>query len=224
MNIKDALFSLEDLKYKSFTSKLIPNVPEEKIIGVRMPMIRQLAKQMWKEDRQGAILFLETLPHIYLEENHLHSLLLNELKDREAVFAYIRSFVPYIDNWATCDAIKLNVLTKEPARYEQMLLEFLRSSHSYTVRFAIVSFMNHFLKERYHVKQLEQIALLNLDEYYVQMGQAWYLATALIHHEEDVKKILQDSRILPWVKKKTVQKARESFRISEETKEELRSL
>lgn len=220
--ITERLLELQDLKYKEFHSKLIPNVSPQQLMGVRTPMIRKLAKELaGTKEAEG---FLKELPHFYYEENNLHGCLLELIKDHGRCIRELERFLPYVDNWATCDMISPKVFQKHT---EELLLEikkWLASEHTYTVRFGIKMLMSFYLGDNFSSEYPDMVADIRSEEYYVNMMIAWYFATALAKQYDAVIGYLKDRRLDTWVHNKTIQKAVESYRITDEQKSALRAL
>jgi 3-methyladenine DNA glycosylase AlkD len=222
MKITETLFSLADAEYRAFQAPLIPHLPAESFIGVRTPAIKSLAKEIIGTPEADA--FMQELPHTYFEENQLHSFIISDMKDYDSCLNEINRFLPYIDNWATCDQCSPKVFKKNTDQLIHEIKKWIQSDHPYTVRFAIKVLMNHYLKENYQPEYLDMVSNVSMEHYYVQMMQAWYFATALAHQYDDTLKILESSRLPLWVHNKTIQKAGESYRISDEQKEYLKQL
>ena len=220
--IQERLFALQDEKYREFNAALIPTVPKETVIGVRTPAIRGLAKEL--KGTAQAEEFMKTLPHEYYEENNLHAALIEHIKDLDACMEALEHFLPYVDNWATCDTMRPKALAKNKEKLMEQILVWLRSEHTYTVRFAIGMLMSHFLDEDFREEYLALAASVHSEEYYIRMMQAWYFATALAKQYEAALPYIQQRRLEPWVHNKSIQKARESFRVSDERKEYLKTL
>lgn len=220
--IRERLFSLKDEKYRNFCSSLMPTVDKEKVIGVRTPDLRLFAKELLKEGKQTE--FLSCLPHRYYEEDNLHALLIMGIKDFDSCLSALREFLPFIDNWATCDMLRPKVLRKEPERLLIFINELLRSDRTYEVRYAIGLLLSFYLDGDFHISHLEKAAEIRSNEYYINMMTAWYFATALAKQYESTLPFLENKVLPLWVHNKTIQKARESYRISEERKEYLKSL
>lgn len=216
--VKD-LFLMQDEKYKDFTAKLIPNINKESIIGVRTPELRIYAKNIKNYDE-----FLSELPHAYHEENQLHSFIISNIKDYEKVIDLLNKFLPYVNNWATCDMLSPKVFAKNRNKLVENIKEWLKSKHIYTIRFGIEMLMSHFLDDDFKVEYLNLVKVIRSDEYYVNMMIAWYFATALAKHYKESVKVLENKELDTWTHNKTIQKAIESYRITEEQKEYLRSL
>lgn len=222
MDIRARLFELQDKDYQAFQAKLMPTIDPDTIIGVRMPALRELVKEV--RGTEEANRFLKELPHQYYEENNLHGLLAANIKDAECCIAGLDKFLPYIDNWATCDVISPVPFKKHPACLLPKVREWLASTHTYTIRFGIGVLMKFYLDEAFSPEYPEWVAAVKSDEYYVNMMIAWYFATALAKQPEAALPYLKNKRLDPWTHNKTIQKARESYRISPEMKEELYQL
>jgi len=219
--IREELFRLRDEKYKSFQGALIPTVPEERMIGVRTPALRALAKRVAREDASA---FLAALPHEYFDEDQLHAFVISEIKDFDLCLAEVGRFLPYIDNWATCDQLSPPVFRKEKEKLLPFIRACLSSGKTYSVRFGIKLLMDHFLNKEFDPRYLEEVAAISSDEYYVKMMIAWYFATALAKRYEETLPYLEEKKLSPWVHNMTIRKAKESFRISTERKDYLKSL
>ena len=216
------LEALKEEEYRAFQCKLMPNIAAENVLGVRTPLVRALAKELKNDPGKDA--FLDALPHRYYEENNLHAFLLETEKDFERCIRRLDAFLPYVDNWATCDSMAPKVLFRHPDELIPKIRQWLTSGHTYTVRFGIEQLMNGFLDERFFPESLAWVAEKQSDEYYVQMMQAWYFATALAKQWEEAIPFLEKRMLSPFVHQKTIQKARESYRITEEQKTYLKSL
>lgn len=220
--IQEKLFSLQDLKYKEFHSKLMPTVREYKIIGVRVPQLRKLAKEINKSDLKAE--FLKALPHKYYDEDNLHAFLIEQIKDFDECISALDDFLLHIDNWATCDMMTPKVLEKEPDKLYLKIQEWINSSHTYTIRFGVVSLMKFFMNDRLDKKHLNLLLSIKSDEYYVNMAISWYIATALASRWETVIPYIEKKKFDKWVHNKSIQKAIESYRITKEQKEYLKTL
>lgn len=220
--IRERLFSLKDEKYRDFSSSLVPTVAKEKVIGVRTPMLRSFAKELLKEGTQQE--FMTALPHKYFEEDNLHALLIMGIKDFDSCIALLREFLPFVDNWATCDMLSPKILKKEPERLLEFINELLESDKTYEVRYGIGLLLSFYLDGEFHTSHLEKVAGIRSDEYYINMMIAWYFATALAKQYESTLPFLEKKVLPRWVHNKTIQKARESYRVSEERKEYLKTL
>ena len=206
MSVQERLFALKDEDFARFQSALIPNIPKETVVGVRMPMIRKLAKEIVGEAETQA--FLTELPHAYYDENVLHSVLLSRMKDYGACMEAVEAFLPYVDNWAVCDCLSPKV----------------KAEHAYTCRFGLEMLMTHFLDADFKPECLDLAADVRLEDYYAKMMTAWFFATALAKQWDAAVAYLETNRLEPWTHNKTIQKARESYRISTEQKAYLRTL
>lgn len=219
--IQKKLFERQDLAYADFQSQLIPHLAREFFIGVRVPVLRHLAKELTQAEAQQ---FLQALAHHYYEENILHAIVLSELKDFDACLDAVESFLPFIDNWAVCDILSPKVFSKHRPALLDKIRHWAVSQHTYTCRFAITQLMRHFLDEDFRAHYLNLVATIRSDEYYVNMAIAWFFATALAKQWEASIVYLEDNRLPPWVYQKTLQKARESYRITEKQKRYLATL
>ncbi|WP_368293051.1 DNA alkylation repair protein [Dehalobacter sp. TBBPA1] len=216
------LFELQDLKYKEFACKLMPTVNPENVIGVRTPDLRKLAREFSKTPEASE--FLKILPHAYYEENNLHGFLIETIRDYDTAVAAVDEFLPYIDNWATCDLISPKIFKKRlPELYEKIKV-WLVSGRTYTVRFGIGMLMRFYLDDDFQPEMLELVAVIRSDEYYINMMIAWYFATALAKQYEAVLPYIQEQRLEKWTHNKAIQKAIESYRIGDEAKAYLRTL
>ena len=220
--IQERLFALRDEKYREFQRSLIPGLSKEKIIGIRMPAMRKLAKEFVKEPE--AAVFLKQLPHTYYDENILHALLVAEIKDYDTCVKEVERFLPHVDNWAVCDIFSPKVFKKNRDRLIKKIKEWTASDHPYTCRFGMEMLMTHFLDEDFRVEYLEIPATVHSEEYYVNMMIAWFYATALAKQWDATIGYIEDQRLDTWTHNKTIQKARESYRITPEQKEYLKTL
>lgn len=221
-NIQKKLFQLQDVGYGDFHSKLMPNIPREKIIGIRVPVLRRFVKELSKAEKKD---FLQQLPHTYYEENNLHGLIIMESRDYESCIGELERFLPYIDNWATCDMLRPKILRKHLSELLEKIYQWLVSEDTYTVRLAIGFLMSFYLDDgAYQREYLTKVAEVSSQEYYVRMMVAWYFATALAKQYQDALPYMQKGRLEEWTRRKAIQKALESRRISSEHKEYLRSL
>lgn len=220
--IQQKLFELQDETYAAFQAKLIPTVDPESVIGVRVPVLRKFARQCIRE--AGYEEFLRELPHTYYDENMLHGLILSEIKDYECCVSLVDAFLPYVDNWAVCDIMSPKIFKKNKDKLLDKIDEWSRSKHTYTCRFGLEMLMTHFLDEDFQPEYLELAAKIRSEEYYVNMMIAWFLATALAKQWDAAIPYIQEHRLDPWVHNKTIQKAVESYRITDEQKNYLRTL
>ena len=220
--IRAELFKMQDINYRDFNSKLIPTVDKESMIGIRTPDLRKYAKQLGKSS--DVIEFLQTLPHKYFDENQLHAFIISEIKDFKNCIDEINRFLPYIDNWATCDQLSPKVFKKYHNELFEYIKDWLKSDKVYTLRFGIGMLMEHFLDEDFDILYPKTIAKIRSDEYYVNMMVAWYFATALAKQYESIIPFIENNSLDIWTHNKAIQKAVESLRISDEKKEYLKSL
>ena len=220
--VQQDLFTMQDLKYRDFHAKLMPTVEKESVIGVRVPVLRTYAKKFGKTEE--AKQFLKVLPHQYYEENNLHAFLIEQIRDFSQTIAALDTFLPYVNNWATCDMMCPKSLTKQPEALIQKIEEWIKSPHEYTVRFAVGLLMRFYLDERFEPAQLQMVCDIHRDEYYINMMIAWYFATALFKQYEAAFVYIKEGRLPLWTHNKAIQKAIESSRISAEQKSFLRAL
>lgn len=218
--IRKELLLLQDSEYKNFHCKLMPTVNHDTVIGVRTPQLRALAKRFAKDE--NIEIFLRDLPHKYYEENNLHAFLLEQIKTFDDCVAALDSFLPYINNWATCDSMKPKIFAKNADKLLPYIEKWLCSGHTYTVRYGILMLMTHFLDEKFDIKFLERVAKIKSEEYYVNMMIAWYFATALALQYDSAIVFIEQKRLSSWVHNKTIQKAVESYRITDNKKEHLK--
>lgn len=220
--ITKRLFELQDLNYKEFHSKLMPTIEKERIIGIRIPVLRSLAKEISKTKEADE--FINSLPHYYYEENNLHAFLTEQIKDYDSCIECVNRFLPFVDNWATCDSLRPKCFKSNKAKLEKQIDEWLKSEHIYTVRFGIEMLMVHFLGADFKPEHLEKVAEINTNEYYLEMMIAWYFATALAKQYEAAVPFLEERRLSPSIHAKTIQKAAESYRITDDKKRYLKSI
>ena len=220
--IRARLLSLQDTAYRDFQVKLIPGMDAQKEIGVRTPELRKLAKELAK--REDIREFLNDLPHQYFDENQLHAFILSGEKDFEKCMEDLERFLPYVDNWATCDQTSPKVFRKHRKELLESINRWIESEHTYTVRFAIKMLMEHFLDEDFDPIYPEMVATVRSEEYYIRMMIAWYFATALAKRYDAVLPYLKQEKLDVWTHNKAIQKAVESYRITEEQKIYLKSL
>lgn len=224
MNIREELEMMGEAEYKNFTAKLIPNVASERIIGIRVPLLRQFAKRIAKENPVAREDFLEDLPHYYLEENHLHGFFIEAMKDVESCIAETERFLPYVDNWATCDLFSPKVFKKHPQLLREKIREWIFSEHVYMIRYGIGLLLSNYLEEHFCKEDLRMIAEIRSEEYYINMMIAWYFSMALVKQYDEMIGYLERGELDDFVHRKTIQKAIESRRISDEKKAYLKSL
>ena len=223
-DIREALFQLQDVKYRDFLKKLIPTVDPDKIIGVRTPELRKLAKKLRSESAENTEVFLTVLPHDFFDENQLHAFLISEEKDYEKCVGLVEKFLPYVDNWATCDQMSPKVFKKNREDLLLHIKQWLKSKDTYTIRFAIGMLMEHFLDEDFDPAYPEMVAKIQSEEYYVNMMKAWYFATALAKQYDTGIRFIEEQKLDVWTHNKAIQKARESYRITPEQKVYLKTL
>lgn len=220
MDVKNELFERKDEKYREFHCRLMPAVPKEKVIGVRTPDVRKIAKQLKCEGEDKK--FLKNLPHEYYEENNIHGFLISEIKDFDLCIYELNRFLPYVDNWATCDGIRPKIFGRNTEELLCEIEKWLKSEHTYTVRFAIEMLMVYYLDDKFDLKYPKILAQINSEEYYINMMLSWYFATALSKQWESIIPFIEEKCLSKWVHNKTIQKARESYRITKEQKEYLK--
>ena len=220
--IRQELFKMQDTGYRDFQLKLIPNVDPDTVIGTRTPQLRAFAKEIQKQGSEQE--FLEELTQQYFDENQLHAFVLSEVKNFERCIREVDRFLPYIDNWATCDQLSPKVFRKNREQLLSHIRRWIASDKVYTVRFAIGMLMQHFLDEAFDSEYPEMVAGVKSDEYYINMMIAWYFATALAKQYKAVLPYIEEQRLTDWTHNKAIQKAIESRRISDEQKQYLRSL
>ncbi len=222
-SITKELFALRDESYRTFHKKLIPEISEDKIIGVRTPMLRAYAKEVAK--RPECYAFLQELPHTYYEENNLHGALLSLLyKDVESYIEELEKFLPYIDNWATCDMMGPKVFKKNLPLVYEYIKKWIASGDTYTIRFGVVTLLGYFLEDAFLPEMLDLAAEISSEEYYVKMAVAWYFSMALVKQYETALPYLEKKILPDWTHNKSIQKAIESRQISEEIKVYLKTL
>ena len=220
--ITEELFRLQDKKYAQLQMKILPTVEKDRIIGVRTPELRALAKSLFKE--AGTASFLTDLPHRYFDEDQLHAFIISLEKDFGTCVSEVEAFLPFVDNWATCDQLSPKVFKKEAEKLLPYIGKWLRSDRVYTVRFAIGMLMQHFLDDRFDLTYADMVASVRSDEYYINMMIAWYFATALAKQYAAILPYLEDKRLDNWTHNKAIQKSIESYRITAEQKAYLRTL
>ena len=221
-DIREDLFANQDVKYRDFQSKLTPTIEANTAIGVRTPVLRKLAKDYSK--RQDVDDFLADLPHKYFDENQLHAFILSEIKDFDECIGKLERFLPFVDNWATCDQMSPKCFKKNHEKLLPYLNKWIKSDDTYTVRFAIVTFMAHFLDEDFDEGYLKLVSDIKSDEYYINMAIAWYFATALAKQYDKTIPYIENKTLDVWTHNKAIQKSIESYRVTAEHKEYLKSL
>lgn len=220
--IQRELFSLQDKKYRDFLIPLIPSVDASAIIGVRTPLLRRFAKQVAKNEEADE--FLHSLPHRYFDENQLHSFIISDIKDFDALMSEVCRFLPFIDNWATCDQFSPKLFKQHRAQLLCRIKDWIAGGKTYTIRFAVLMLMKHFLDDDFNPSYLSMVSLIKSDEYYVKMMVAWYFAEAL-SKQYGASKVFIEKRILdPWTHRKAISKALESNKITLPQKAYLRTL
>lgn len=221
--IRERLLSLSDEKYRDFHSALMPEAEKEKVIGVRAPVVKKLAKEYFSHPDINE--FLSDLPHKYYEENNLHSFIVSMMKDYDECLSAFQKFLPFIDNWATCDGAKPKVFLKNPDRIYPEIKKWLSSEDTYSVRFAVVILMDRvFLEDNFSKEHTDLISSLQTDEYYIHMAVAWYFATAIAKRYDDIIPYIENRVLDRKTHNKAIQKSVESFRVPDETKAYLKTL
>ena len=220
--IQAELFRLQDLKYREFQSKLIPGLREDEMIGVRTPALRKYARELSKQE--GVEEFLKDLPHLYFDENQLQAFLISAIKDYDQCIDAVNAFLPYVDNWATCDQLSPKAFKKPKRELLSQVEMWIESEETYTIRFGIGMLMQHYLDEDFCGDYPRMVSEICSDEYYVNMMVAWYFATALAKQYDEVLPYIETGKLQRWTHNKTIQKAIESYRIRPEQKAYLKSL
>lgn len=220
-SIKDKLFKLQDKEYKFFQEKIISTVNPDTIIGVRTPELRKLAKILIKEDYTS---FLKELPHKYFDENQLHAFIISEIKNYDECILHINNFLPYIDNWATCDQLSPKIFKKNTDKLLDHIKLWIKSKEPYIIRFGVGMLMQYYLDDNFNEEYLKMVSKIKSNEYYVNMMIAWYFATALAKQYKSAINYIESKKLDIWIHNKTIQKAVDSYRITEEQKEYLKSL
>ncbi|MBQ3551340.1 MAG: DNA alkylation repair protein [Clostridia bacterium] len=220
--VRTELAALADQNYREFNSKLMPTVEKSTVFGVRTPVLRKFAKEFFKDPSSKE--FLTALPHKYFEENQLHAFLVEQIKDFDRCILAVEAFLPFVDNWATCDCFSPAAFKKEPDRLLPYIEKWLTSSHVYTARYGVVMLMRYFLDGRFDEKHLKTVADLPTDDYYLSMAVAWYFATALAKQYDVALPYIQDRLLDKATHNRAIQKAIESLRISEKHKAYLKTL
>ena len=222
MTVKDALFSYQDLKYRDFQSPLVPNIDKETIIGVRTPQMRQVAKEFYNTPEGNK--FLSKLPHKYYEENLVHFFMIAMIKDFDECVKEVERFLPYVDCWPVCDQSSPKVFKKKHKELLPLIRKWIASDHVYTARFGIRMLMNEFLGDDFKEEYLEWVASVKGEDYYIKMMVAWYFATALAKKYDETVPYIEQHKLEDWTHKKAIQKAIESYRVSDEHKAYLKTL
>ncbi len=216
------LKKLQDLKYRDMQVKIIPNLEPSSIIGVRTPELKAMAKEILKSGDYAD--FLNDLPHKYFEENQLHAFILSGMKDADECFEELEKFLPYVDNWATCDQMSPKIFKKHKEELLKRVKVWIASDEPYTIRFGVGMLMEHFLDDDYDTKYPAMVAKLRSDEYYVNMMIAWYFATALAKQYDTIVPYIEKKKLDKWTHNKAIQKSVESYRITDEQKTYLKTL
>ena len=220
--ISEHLFALQDIKYRDFQAKLIPTVTADSVIGVRTPELRKYAAELLKQGAYDE--FLKDLPHRYFDENQLQAFVISGMKDYDRCMEELCRFLPYVDNWATCDQMSPKIFKKHRTELLKKIREWIAAEETYTIRFGIGMLMEHFLEDDFDPQYPELVAQLRSEEYYVNMMIAWYFATALAKQYDAVLPFIEEKRLDPWTHNKAIQKAAESYRITPQQKEYLKGL
>ena len=215
--IRDELLSMGEQKYKEFSAKLTPTVSPDRIIGIRIPALRAYAKRLYREGHAEAV--FDSAPHEYFEEDNLHAFLIEHIKDFDTCICELERFLPHIDNWATCDSLRPKCFAAHKKELLERIHVWIRSEHEYTVRFAIECLMLYFLDEDFDESYLALVASVDREEYYVKMTVAWYFATALAKQWKATLPYVKERKLSPWVHAKTIQKACESYRLTDQQKQ-----
>ena len=222
MTLYDRLIEVKDDKYREFQAKLVPNIPPETILGVRTPELRKIAKEVYDSGDRDA--FLNELPHAYYEENLIHFFVLAMIRDFDECVQAVEAFLPYVDCWPVSDQATPKAFKKNHQKVLPYIRKWIASDHVYTARFGIRMLMNEFLDRDFSEEYPELVASKKGDDYYLKMMIAWYFATALAKQYDASVPYLEEHRLDEWVHRKAIQKAVESFRVTEEHKEHLKSL
>ena len=223
MDVKAKLFEMQEIEYRDFSAKLIPNVDKATVIGVRLPKIKKLAKELYKSGKYKT--FVASLPHTYFEEYHLHSYILSEIKDFDIFLEEIEELLPYVDNWSVCDSLRPKCLANNKEKALFYIKEWTKSEHIYTQRFAIEMLMVHYLDDGFKSEYAKLVSEIDTDQYYLKMMIAWYFATALAKQYDKILPFIEKQSIKDkWTHNKAIQKACESYRVSEDKKAYLKTL
>lgn len=221
-SVIEQLFELQDLSYKDFHKKLIPNIDEDDIIGVRTPVLRKFAKEFAKSELKDE--FLNSLPHNYYDENNLHAFVIEAIKDYDECINKIDEFLPYIDNWATCDLLSPKIFKKHKKEVYDKIKIWLKSDKTYTARFAIVTLLANYLDDDFEEEMLTLVTDIKSEEYYINMAIAWYVSVALVKQYDSTIKLIQSKKLDKFTHNKSIQKAIESYRVDDDKKKYLRTL
>ncbi len=220
--LKNLLVNLSDEKFKKFNSSLIPNIDPESVIGVKTPHLRKIAKELYKSGEYTD--FLRYIPHKYFEENQIQAFVIAEIRDFDTCLKEIERFLPFIDNWATCDQLSPKIFSKHKKELIEYIRIWINSDHTYTIRFAVNMLMRHYLDSDYDPAYSDMVAEICHTDYYVNMVRAWYFATGLVKQKEHILPYIENNVLDIWTHNKTIRKAIESFRVNAETKDYLRLL
>ena len=220
--IRNSLFDMQDKAYRDFHSRLVPNIDKNTIVGVRTPLLRKYAKKLSKE--QNICLFLQDVPHKYYEENNIHGFIIQNIKDFDECINMLEKFLPYIDNWATCDMLRPGVFKNNTERLYQYILKWIKSDKPYTVRFAIGMLNSYYLDEYFKKEHLELVSCVKSQDFYVKMMISWYFSTALAKQYDAAISFIEGNALDKWTHNKAVQKAVESLRITDDKKMYLKTL
>ncbi|MBQ6024855.1 MAG: DNA alkylation repair protein [Lachnospiraceae bacterium] len=221
MTVYEELLKVKDDKYKEFQAKLVPNIDPDTILGVKTPEMRQIAKEVFNSKEKDA--FLKDLPHKYYEENLVHFFIISLIKDFDECIREVETFLPYVDCWPVSDQATPRSFKKNHAKLLPYIKKWIKSKHLYTSRFGIRMLMNEFLGDEFKDEYAKLVASVKSDEYYLKMMVAWYFATALAKNYDETIKYIEERKLDDWVLKKTIQKAVESYRVTDEHKEYLKS-
>ena len=221
-SVIEQLFELQDLSYKDFHKKLIPNIDEDNIIGVRTPVLRKFAKEFAKSELKDE--FLNSLPHKYYDENNLHAFVIEAIKDYDECINKIDKFLPYIDNWATCDLLSPKIFKKYKKEVYDKIKIWIKSDKTYTGRFAIVTLLANDLDDDFEEEMLNLVTDIKSEEYYINMAIAWYVSMALVKQYDSTIKLIQSKKLDKFTHNKSIQKAIESYRVDDDKKKYLRTL
>lgn len=216
IDVPKRLAELKDSDYRSFHIRLIPTVDESTVIGVRVPQLRKLAGELWKSGQYAS--FMRELPHRYYEEYNLHAFLIEKIKDYNMCIRELDRFLPYVDNWATCDSLSPPIFKSHTAELYNDIKRWLKCRETYTVRFAVKTLMNRYSGEKFAPEHLDVAASAVREEYYIKMAVAWYFSTVMTFHFDEVCTYLQKHTLDTWTHNKAIQKAKESYRLSAEQK------
>ena len=219
--IKEFLLANQDIKYRDFTLPLLPNIDKNTFIGVRLPIIKKFAKNLDESSKKE---FLNSLPHQYHEENILHAFILSNMKDYDEFINKVNIFLPFVSNWSVCDTICNKHLNKHKSQLNKEIYQWLKSDEIYRVRYAVKCLMNYYLDNDFKEEHLVKVEQVKLEDYYVKMMIAWYLATGLAKNYDPFVKVIEERKFDPFTHNKAIQKAVESYRVSDEHKAYLKTL